>query len=157
MFKRRSRNKKVRNATANTYKGIKFRSKLERFTYQYLTSCKVPFQYEKVRFIVMDPFKYEGDCIEKKVSKGKNVFFKVSNRISKATYLPDFVNLEQGWIIECKGLRTEAFNLRWKMFKKSLVKEKKNYDLYMPGTQKQVVETVEMIIKKNKDVKRNIK
>ena len=43
------------------------------------------------------------------------------------------------------------------MFKKSLVKEKKNYDLYMPGTQKQVVETVEMIIKKNKDVKRDIK
>ena len=112
---------------------------------------------KRLRFIVMDPFKYEGDCVEKKVSKGKNVFFKVSNRISKATYLPDFVNLEQGWIIECKGLRTEAFNLRWKMFKKSLVKEKKNYDLYMPGTQKQVVETVEMIIKKNKDVKRNIK
>ena len=49
MFKRRSRNKKVRNATANTYKGIKFRSKLERFTYQYLTSCKVPFEYEKVK------------------------------------------------------------------------------------------------------------
>ena len=47
MFKRRSRNKKVKNATANTYKGIKFRSKLERFTYQYLTSCKIPFDYEK--------------------------------------------------------------------------------------------------------------
>jgi hypothetical protein len=27
----------------------------------------------------------------------------------------------------------------------------------MPGTQKQVIETVEMIIKKNKDVKRDIK
>jgi|TARA_R100001086_G_scaffold67436_3_gene31582 hypothetical protein len=157
MFKRRSKNKKVRNATTNTYKGIKFRSKLERFTYQYLTSRKVPFDYENVRFTIIDGFKYEGDCIEKKVSKGKNVFFKVSNRISKATYLPDFVNLDQGWIIECKGVRTEAFNLRWKMFKRSLVKQKKIYDLYMPGTQKQVIEAVEMIIKKNKDVKRNIK
>ena len=150
MFKRRSRNKKVRNATINTFKGIKFRSKLERFTYQYLTSCGVPFEYESVRFIIIDNFKYNGDCIEKKVSRGKNVFLKVSNRISKATYLPDFTNLDQGWVIECKGLRTEAFNLRWKMFKKSLAKEKKNYDLYMPGTQKQVVEAVEMIIRKNK-------
>ena len=66
--------------------------------------------------------------LEKKKSKGKNVFIKASENISQATYLPDFVNLKQGWIIECKGLRTEAFNLRWKIFKNRLVKEKKIYE-----------------------------
>lgn len=147
--KKRKYNKKVRNATATTFNGIKFKSKLEKFTYQCLKVAGIPFQYEKVRFTIIDKFKYTGECIEKKKSKGKNVFIKASNNISQATYLPDFVNLEQGWIIECKGLRTEAFNLRWKIFKNRLAKEKKSYDLYMPGTQKHIMEVVEILKRKH--------
>jgi len=65
-----------------------------------------------------------------------------------ATYLPDFVNLKEGWIIEVKGLRTEAFNLRWKLFKKYLVDNKLFYDLYMPGNQAQVKEVIKIIKRK---------
>tara|TARA_A100001515_G_scaffold140239_2_gene135714 strand:- start:1039 stop:1398 length:360 start_codon:yes stop_codon:yes gene_type:complete len=113
----------------------------------------IPFNYEKDRFILIDKFTYKGKCIEKKKKKGKSVFIKASNSISQATYLPDFTNLDQGWIIECKGLRTEAFNLRWKLFKNTLAKQKKNYDLYMPGTQKQIMEVINSIKEKNKHVK----
>ena len=153
MRKRKKYNKKVRNATATTCNGVKFKSKLEKFTYQCLKVAGIPFQYEEVRFIIIDKFRYTGECIEKKKSKGKNVFIKASENISQATYLPDFVNLKQGWIIECKGLRTEAFNLRWKIFKNRLVKEKKIYDLYMPGTQKQIMEVIEKLKLKNNDFK----
>ena len=78
---------------------------------------------------------------------------KSSENISQATYLPDFTNLDQGWIIECKGLRTEAFNLRWKLFKNMLAKQKKSYDLYMPGTQKQIMEVVNDIKRKQKKLR----
>ena len=153
MKRKRKYNKKVRNATATTFNGVKFKSKLEKFTYQCLTVAGIPFKYEEDRFILIDKFRYEGECIEKKKSKGKNVFVRSSENISQATYLPDFTNLEQGWIIECKGLRTEAFNLRWKLFKNMLAKEKKSYDLYMPGTQRQIMEVVEKLKLKNNDFK----
>jgi len=145
--RKRKYNKKVRNATVTTFNGIKFKSKLEKFTYQCLKAAGIPFQYEEVRFTIIDKFIYPGECIEKKKRKGKSVFIKASNNISQATYLPDFVNLEKGWVIECKGLRTEAFNLRWKIFKDRLAKEKKSYDLYMPGTQKHIMEVVEILKK----------
>ena len=153
MKRKRKYNKKVRNATATTFNGIKFKSKLEKFTYQCLRVAGIPFKYEEDRFVLIDKFIYTGECIEKKKKKGKNVFIKSSENISQATYLPDFTNLEQGWIIECKGLRTEAFNLRWKLFKNMLAKQKKSYDLYMPGTQKQIMEVVEKLKLKNNDFK----
>ena len=74
MRRKKTYNKKVRNATATTFNGIKFKSKLEKFTYQCLRVAGIPFQYEQVRFTIIDKFKYPGECIEKKKSKGKNVF-----------------------------------------------------------------------------------
>ena len=75
----------------------------------------------------------------------------MSRKIRGITYTPDFVNEKDRWIIECKGLRTEAFNLRWKMFKNILAKKKKFYDLYMPGTKTQVLEVVQLIKQKYKE------
>tara|TARA_A100001201_G_scaffold111575_2_gene95611 strand:+ start:2143 stop:2610 length:468 start_codon:yes stop_codon:yes gene_type:complete len=150
-------NKKVRNATRVSKGSLKFRSKLELFTYEQLKLNSIPFNYEKDRFVIIDSFKYKSDCHEKKKRKGKNSFVKVSNKISQATYLPDFTNTEDGWIIECKGLRTEAFNLRWKLFKNYLAKNNLNYDLYMPGTKKQVLVTVQLIKNKFGYAKRTTK
>ena len=156
-MKRKKRyNKKVRNATATTFNGIKFKSKLEKFAYQSLKVAGIPFKYEEDRFVLIDKFVYEGDSIEKKKSRGKNVFVHSSKNIPRATYLPDFTNIDQGWIIECKGLRTEAFNLRWKLFKNMLAKENKSYDLYMPGNHKQIMEVIEILKKKKYNVSRNI-
>ncbi len=141
----KKRNKKIKNATSVKKGRLKFRSKLELFTFNQLKANKIPFSYEKDKFVLIESFTYSGESYEKKKKKGKGVFIKSSNKIPQATYLPDFTNLKDGWIIECKGLRTEAFNLRWKMFKNILAKEKKFYDLYMPGTKTQVLEVVELI------------
>ena len=71
MRRKKKYNKKVRNATATTFNGIKFKSKLEKFTYQCLRVAGIPFQYEEVRFTIIDKFIYPGESIEKK----KNLIF----------------------------------------------------------------------------------
>lgn len=141
-------NKKIRNATVSKKGNKIFRSKLELFTYNELKKNKISFKYEQVRFEIMPSFTYEPLSLEKKKSKGRNILKDVPKKVRAATYLPDFVNIEEGWIIEVKGLRTEAFNLRWKLFKKYLVDNKLFYDLYMPGNQAQVKEVIKIISKK---------
>jgi len=47
MRRRRQINKKVRNAVSKVYKGIKFRSKLELFTYKELQKAKIKSLYEQ--------------------------------------------------------------------------------------------------------------
>ena len=65
----------------------------------------------------MDKLKYEGVSIEKRKKKGKLVFDQALASIRSITYLPDFTNLKDGWIIEVKGLKSDVFNLKWKLFK----------------------------------------
>ena len=141
-------NKKVRNATVTKNGKKTFRSKLELFTYNELNRNNIPFQYEEVRFELIPAFNFEPSCIEKKKSRGRIIMKESVKKNRPATYLPDFVNLKEGWIIEVKGLRTEAFNLRWKLFKKYLVDNKLFYDLYMPGNQAQVKEVIKIIKRK---------
>ena len=140
-------NKKVRNATVSKKGNKTFRSKLELFTYNELKKNKIEYQYEEVRFELIPPFNFDSISLEKKKSKGRNILKYTPDKVRAATYLPDFVNLKEGWIIEVKGLRTEAFDLRWKLFKKYLVDNGLFYDLYMPGNQAQVKEVVKLINK----------
>ena len=59
------------------------------------------------------------------------------------TYLPDFVG--DDFIIECKGLITDSFPLRWKIFKYILMQQNSKYRLYLVRNQKQVDELVNML------------
>lgn len=142
------KNKKVKNATAVNKGKNKFRSKLELYTYNELKKAKLEFKYEEDRFEIVPAATFEGTSFEKKVEKKKVVIKYVTGAVRKITYLPDFTNLEQGWIIEVKGLRTQSFDIRWKLFKKHLADNGLTYDLYMPGNQAQVKECVSII--KNK-------
>lgn len=109
---------KVRNATPNVYDGIKFKSKLETYTYTKLKESKIDAEYESTHFELIPKFEYNGE------------------KVRAMTYLPDFVGKD--FIIECKGLMTDSFPLRWKIFKYTLLKEKKDYKLYLVRNQKQV-------------------
>lgn len=109
---------KVRNATPNIYDGIKFKSKLETYTYTKLKESKIDAEYESMHFELIPKFEYNGE------------------KVRAMTYLPDFVGKD--FIIECKGLMTDSFPLRWKIFKYTLLKEKKDYKLYLVRNQKQV-------------------
>lgn len=119
---------KVRNATPNIYDGIKFRSKLETYTYKKLKEAGIDAEYESTHFELIPKFEYNGE------------------KVRAMTYLPDFVG--KNFIIECKGLVTDSFPLRWKIFKYYLKQENKDYKLFLVRNQKQVDEMVNKLSKK---------
>jgi hypothetical protein len=63
-----------------------------------------------------------------------------------SSYTPDFINLEQGFIIETKGLRTPEFRMRFKLFLKYLHDTGQDLDVYIPSNQKEVDTTIELIL-----------
>lgn len=117
-IKKSQKKQKVRNATPNIYDGIRFRSKLETYTYKKLKEANIPAQYESLHFELIPKFEYDGE------------------KIRAMTYLPDFIGKD--FIIECKGLMGDSFPLRWKIFKYTLMKSNSSYKLYLVRNQKQV-------------------
>tara|TARA_R110002051_G_scaffold269943_1_gene330232 strand:- start:5303 stop:5761 length:459 start_codon:yes stop_codon:yes gene_type:complete len=139
-------NKKVRNATSKVYKGIKFRSKLELFTYKKLEEAGIKSLYEERKFVLMEGFRFEQDSIEpsnKRATKGE--YINNSDKVRDITYTPDFVDPNGKWIIEVKGFANDVFPLKWKLFKNYLQKLGDPPVLYLPKNQKQVLETIELI------------
>lgn len=107
---------KVKNATPNEYDGIKFRSKLETYTYKKLKEANIYSEYEQHRYELLPAFTFQG------------------SKIRAITYLPDFVG--NNFIIECKGFPNEAWPLREKLFKYYL--KDTDYKFYIVHTQKEV-------------------
>jgi len=118
MIKRKKNTGKVKNATPNEFDGIKFKSKLETYTYKALKEAKIDAKYESEHFLLIPKFEYNGE------------------KVRPMTYLPDFVGKD--FIIECKGLITDSFPLRWKIFKYVLSQQDKKPKLYLVRNQKQV-------------------
>lgn len=121
-LKKKKHQGKIKNATPNVYDGIKFRSKLETYTYKKLKEAKIKANYEPTHFELIPKFEYQGE------------------KVRAMTYLPDFVGKD--FIIECKGLMGDSFPLRWKIFKYTLMKQNSNYKLYLVRNQKQVDELI---------------
>ena len=144
-MKRRTRkpqNKKVRNATAKVYKGIKFRSKLELFTYRKLEDAGIDALYEKKKYVLQEGFRYSATVYEPHKTKG---YIPTTTKIRDITYTPDFVDPHGRWIIEVKGCANDVFPIKWKMFKNYLMQQDDPPVLFLPRNQKQVLETIELI------------
>ena len=144
-MKRRTRkpqNKKVRNATAKVYKGIKFRSKLELFTYRKLEDAGIDALYEKKKYVLQEGVRYSATVYEPHKTKG---YIPTTTKIRDITYTPDFVDPHGRWIIEVKGFANDVFPIKWKMFKNYLMQQDDPPVLFLPRNQKQVLETIELI------------
>ena len=139
---RKSKNKKVRNATSKVYKGIKFRSKLELFTYKKLEEAKVKCLYEKKKYVLQEGFHYSQQCYEPHKTKG---YVDNTYKVRDITYTPDFVDPNGKWIIEVKGFANDVFPVKWKMFKNHLMQLEDPPVLYLPKNQGQVLKTIELI------------
>lgn len=110
---------KVKNATPTEYDGIKFRSKLEVYTYKKLREAKIDADYEQHRFELLP------------------AFVALSGKKYRAmTYLPDFVGKD--FIIECKGFPNDSWPLRKKLFEYALLSLDIKYNFYEVHTQKEV-------------------
>lgn len=127
--KKQTSNKKVKNATPTVYNNIKFRSKLEMYTYKKLEQAKINAEYEMHRFELIPAFVFLG------------------KKIRAMTYLPDFVG--DNFIIECKGFGTDAWPLREKLFKYKLFLTNDNRHFYVVHNQKEVDECINQILTNN--------
>jgi len=131
-----------------TFKGIEYKSSLERNMAMLLTSAKIPFEYEPTKFSVMDGFVFPFKSYERQAN-GKGVMKdRGGKKILGVSYTPDFIG--DGFIIETKGYANETFPMRWKMFKKMLVD--KGYDpdvlvIYKPQKISECEEVVKLIKK----------
>lgn len=150
---------KIRNAKSlELENGLKFRSKLELYTYNKLLEAHIKdFSYEKDKFVLMEAVEFPNESIEafetSKKDIGKMKYFDdVDHKIRSITYLPDFTRIDhekkEGWVLEVKGYSNDAFPLKWKMFKSWLVKNNYNVTLYKPNNQQNVLKCIELI--KNK-------
>ena len=109
---------RVKNATPNIVDEIKFRSKLESYTYKKLKEANIYADYEQHRYELLPAFDFSG------------------KKIRAITYLPDFVG--HNFIIECKGFPNEAWPLREKLFKYYMNRFLPNHRFYLVHTQKEV-------------------
>jgi hypothetical protein len=124
--------------------GIKFRSMLEAHCYRQLRDAGIRSDYEKHKYVLLEGLHYSNSRYE---DNGKTGYRdKKTHKVRDITYTPDFVDPKGKWIIECKGYANERFPLKWKMFMKLLMEQDDPPVLFVPRNQKQVLETVEMIL-----------
>jgi len=144
-FKRR-KGRQITRAKKHVVDGITFASGLEVYCYRALIKAKIPNVYEGKTFELMEKFKFEGFLMDKGTTQGKKVFKQMTGNIRNMSYTPDFVNLDAGFIIETKGLRTPEFRMRFKLFLRLLHDSGQDLDVYIPSNQKEVDATIELIL-----------
>ena len=134
----------MRNARRKQVDGINFRSLLEAFCYQKLKDAGIRCEYETKKFVLLEGFHYNATRLEDNGKTGYND--KQKHKVRDITYTPDFLDPKGKWIIECKGYANERFPLKWKMFMKQLNEQDDPPALFVPRNQKQVLQTIEMIL-----------
>ena len=117
---------RVKNATKVDKYGLHFRSKLECYTYEAFMKAGIPVEYEPKHFTLLNKFEFNKE------------------KIRAITYLPDFIGSYKNnkFVVECKGMITESFPLRWKLFKYYLKRHRSKYKCYMVRNHKQVDEMI---------------
>lgn len=143
MIKKTYKKKTQNKFGAKAGKGKK--SQLEIYCAQQLSLNNIPFQYEPTSYQLTERFKF---CSIEPTTKG--MAEKCIGR--PITYKPDFVCPQESWIIETKGMITEPFQIRWKLFKKYCSIHKPHIKLYIARNKKQVDEIIFLIKKSINEV-----
>ena len=129
-----------------TFDGIKFASGLEVYMYKALKKAKLKAVYEGATFEVSKGFEFTNTSYER-TGNGKGEFKQRGRKkILPIKYTPDFICPDYSFIIECKGRANESFPLRWKLFKKYVVKNYPKTILFKPQNQKECDETTRLIL-----------
>lgn len=124
---------RVKNATKVDKYGIKFRSKLECYTYEAFMKAGISVKYEPKHFVLLPGFEFMGE------------------KIRPITYLPDFIG--KGFVVECKGLIGDSFPLRYKLFKYYLKRHRSKTKCYLVRNHKQVDEMVQELLNQRQNGK----
>lgn len=149
-YKRKKGQKIVKVKKDYSFKGINYKSSLEKTMAILLDEAGIPFKYEPESYKIIDSFDFPFECFERQ-SNGKSDFRDRGNKKQIGmSYTPDFVG--EGFLIETKGFANESFPLRWKLVKRWI---SKNYEpgelkIFKPQN-KAECEQVITLIKSNKN------
>jgi len=146
---KRKKGRKITKAKKHILDGITFASGLELYCYKALKKAKIPHEYEGRSFELVERFKFDGLLMDKGKTKGKTVYKEKTGKVRNISYTPDFINLDKGFIIETKGLRTAEFKMRFKLFLKYLYDTNQHLDVYVPSNQKEVDATIDLILNRS--------
>jgi hypothetical protein len=142
---RKKLGKKLVNARKIVYKDIEFKSHLELYMFRLLEVNNFEFQYEGQSFQVLDSFSDTNNLYAK---HNKSFIQRGKRKVIGVKYTPDFlvfVNKQIRFVIETKGRPNESFPIRLKMFRKWVVDNNKNWDIFIPTNQKQCEQTIELM------------
>jgi hypothetical protein len=149
---RKKTDRRLIKSKAITIDGINFKSRLEGYMYKLLKENKINFRYEGESFELSPSFVFNNDYFAR-LASGKGDFINRGHKkINNMSYKPDFVINHNGYyaIVETKGLQTEPFNMRMKLFKSTLNQSNTECDIFVPQTQTECVKTMEIILNKIK-------
>ena len=148
--------KKIVNSKTTIYKGIKFKSNLEKTCYEALFVAGFNPSYESKQYQIVDSFKlkqgkyYYPKLIKKKPKKLYKLVLSESN-INGIGYTPDFYFVYNNYhiFVETKGRQNESYPLRKKLFLlylEKISKERKfNYYFFEPHSKKDIIEMIETL------------
>jgi len=118
--------------------GIQFQSKLEVYVYHALKAAKIPADYEKHSYVLIQGFKSGIETW----TKWKGVYRGRFNKVQPITYKPDFVCPTEQWVIEVKGRKFPSFMMRWKLFLRHLTMREMNTTVYLVSSEKEAKEAI---------------
>lgn len=132
------------------FKGISYKSSLEKTMAMLLDEAGIEFKYEPETFKVVEPFEFNIDSYERQSNGKGDMINRGQKKVQAVSYTPDFIG--DGFIIETKGYANETFPLRWKLFKKMIVDQPERFDditLYKPQKISECEDVVKLIKEKN--------
>lgn len=157
-------NKKIRNATQSSSKGITFKSQLEKSIYNTLLQQGFEPQYEPTTFTLWEGFEpitpyYDKETDNQKIkrlsdgidTRTSKILIQKTGKIVGIRYTPDFYfkYKDLNVYIEAKGIENDVFYIKKKMFIKyldNLCIEKGERSIYFEVyTKKQLLQAVEII------------
>lgn len=147
---------KVKNVVPKVFQGVQYKSSLEAYCAKALVEAGLPLNYETWKVELHPKLESKVECWEPKTKKNAGfpskvrTFAPVSQNLRRAVYTPDFVCLEQGWVIETKGLQTEGFRKAWRSFRQYLHENNMHYfRLFMPGNHQEIDQVISLIKQAN--------
>lgn len=157
-------NKKIRNATQSSSKGITFKSQLEKSIYNTLLQQGFEPQYEPTTFTLWEGFEPITPYYDKETDKQKTkrlsdgidtrtskILIQKTGKIVGIRYTPDFYfkHKDLNVYIEAKGIENDVFYIKKKMFIKYLdnlyIKKGERSIYFEVYTKKQLLQAVEII------------
>ena len=138
-------NKKIKNATQNTYDNIQFKSRLEAIIYKTLKENGFDPKYEPLKFTIWEGYKPKVPFFDRDSKTG--LLRNNNKKIIDITYTPDFCfdYNDVSIIMEAKGMENDVFYIKKKLFRKYLESWDKPVLYFELYSKKQLLQAINII------------